>query len=376
MKIKTAIVFETSTDVPYKDSKPIKIVEADLQPPEKGEVLIKIKAAGLCHSDLSVVNGKRGRVLPIALGHEASGVVEVIGEGVENFEVGDHVVCTFVPSCDECEYCLNGRPALCQLGNKAGQEGTLISGKKKITYNGQEIAHHSGISAFSSHAVVSEKSIIKISKDIPFEVAAVSGCAIITGVGAALNSAKIAVGSKVGIIGLGGVGLSALLGSQVANAGEIVAIDINDTKLGIATDLGADKAFNITNEAHQKELEEQYTGKLDYAFETAGSNIAFESIYKLLKPGGTIVTTGLPDAKAQLNIPYLNLTFEEKNIKGSYIGSSVTKRDIPLYLSLYKKGKLPMNKLISDIINFEDINEGFDLLGMGTAKRIIVNMDL
>ncbi|PES95261.1 alcohol dehydrogenase [Priestia megaterium] len=376
MKIKTAIVFETSKDIPYRVSKPIKIVEADLQPPEKGEVLIKIKAAGLCHSDLSVINGKRGRVLPIALGHEASGVVEALGEDVENFEVGDHVVCTFVPSCGECEYCLNGRPALCQIGNKAGQEGTLISGKKKITYNGQEIAHHSGISAFSSHAIVSEKSIIKIPKDIPFEIAAVSGCAIITGVGAALNSAQIAVGSKVGIIGLGGVGLSALLGARVANAGEIIAIDINDPKLRIAKELGADKALNITNEAHQKELEEQFTGKLDYAIETAGSNIAFENIYKLLKPGGTIVTTGLPNAEAKLNIPYFNLTFEEKNIKGSYIGSAVTKRDIPLYLSLYKKGKLPMDKLISDVINFEDINEGFDLLRTGTAKRIIVNMDL
>ncbi|MGR7911429.1 zinc-binding dehydrogenase [Lysinibacillus capsici] len=376
MKIKSAMLFETTNEVPFEKSLPIKIVEAELKPPGYGEVLVKIKVAGLCHSDLSRITGKRKCVLPIALGHEASGIVEVVGEGVQEFEVGDHVVCTFVPSCGKCEFCIKGRPALCQLGNKAGTEGTLISGKKMITYKGMEVAHHSGISGFSSHVVVSEKSIIKIPKDIPFDVAAVSGCAIITGVGAALNSLQIKIGSKVGIIGLGGVGLSALLGTKVAGASEIIAIDINDTKLGIAKDLGADKSFNTMNKEHQKILEEEYKGVLDYAIETAGSNVAFENIYKLLKPGGTIVTTGLPDSEARLNIPYLDLTFEEKNIKGSYIGSSVIKRDIPLYLELFKKGLLPINKLISDVIKLEDINKGFDLLRTGTAKRIIIDMDL
>lgn len=374
MKIKSAIVFETSTDYPFEQSRPIKIVEAELLPPEKGQVVVKIKAAGLCHSDLSVITGKRKRVLPIALGHEASGVVVEVGEDVNEFSIGDHVVCTFVPSCGECEFCINGRSALCKLGNKAGQEGTLLSGKKMIRYDGQEIAHHTGISCFSSHVVVSEKSIVKIPKDIPFDIAAVSGCAVITGVGAALNTANIKIGSTVGIIGLGGVGLSALLGAQLAGAYEVIAIDINEPKLEIAKDLGADHAFNTMDAVSFKSLEDNYKGKLDYAIETAGSNIAFETIYNLLKPGGTIVTTSLPDAEARLNIPYLDLTFEEKVIKGSYIGSSVTKRDIPMYLELYQKGILPINKLISDVIKFEDINKGFDLLRTGTAKRIIIDM--
>lgn len=374
MKIKSAIVFEPESSTPYSVSRPVKVLDVDLQSPSKGEVLIKIEAAGLCHSDLSVINGKRRRVMPIALGHEASGVVVEIGEGVEEFDIGDHVVCSFVPTCGKCEYCIQGRPSLCKLGNKAGQEGTLISGQKKIRYDGTEIAHHSGISAFSTYAVVSESSIVKVPKDIPFEIAVVCGCAVITGVGAVLNTAKVKPGSKVGIIGLGGVGLSALLGAKVAGASDIVAIDIHDEKLVIAKDFGASIAINSTSSEGQQILQDSFVGTLDYVIETAGSNIAFELGYQLIKPGGTIVTTSLPPEDTHIRLPHFNLTFQEKTVKGSYIGSSIVKRDIPLYLELYKKGLLPIDKLVSNIISLEEINEGFDLLRTGIAKRIVVKM--
>lgn len=373
MKIKSAVLHESGAARPYAKTKPIQIENLELSGPEHGEVLVETRAASLCHSDLSVVNGSRPRPVPMALGHEASGVVKEIGEGIDDLEIGDHVVCVFVPSCGHCLPCSEGRPALCEAGAKANSDGTLLSGEIHLQRdNGEEINHHLGVSAFSERIVASRNSLVKVDKDIPFEKVALFGCAVITGVGAVVNTANIKFGSTVAVVGLGGVGLSALLGTIASGASRIIAVDINDDKLEKAKEFGATDVFNSGDENVIEDIRKATDGGVDYAFETAGAVPAIEVAYGITKRGGTTVTTGLPDPKQEFSFPYVTLTAEERTLKGSYIGSCVPKRDIPRFIDLYKQGKLPVDKLHTDTIELEDINEGFDKLGNGDALRIVV----
>ncbi|MBA3252855.1 MAG: alcohol dehydrogenase catalytic domain-containing protein, partial [Burkholderiaceae bacterium] len=201
MKIRAAVLETMDAVHPYETSRPLKIQELNLAPPGAAEILVRIRAAGLCHSDLSVINGDRPRPLPMALGHEAAGVVEQLGDGVHDLEVGDHVVLVFVPSCGHCNPCAEGRPALCEPGAAANGAGSLLSGARRITRNDQTIHHHLGCSAFATHAVVSRRSAIKIDRDLPFEHAALFGCAVLTGVGAVVNTAQVRAGTSVAVIG-------------------------------------------------------------------------------------------------------------------------------------------------------------------------------
>lgn len=374
MKVRTAVLREMGKQLPYAESKPIQIETLNLDPPGHGEVLIKIKAASLCHSDLSVVNGSRPRPLPMALGHEASGIVEQVGEGVDDLEVGDHIVCVFVPSCGHCLPCQEGRPALCEEGAKSNTEGTLLNGDIRLHNEEGKINHHLGVSAFSEYAVVSRNSLIKVDKDIPFEKVALFGCAVITGVGAVINTANIKLGSTVAVVGLGGVGLSALIGAIAAGAERIIAIDINDSKLEFAKELGATDTFNSTDMDVIEKVREATGGGVEYSFETAGAFPAMEVAYGITKRGGTTVTTGLPDPKHHFSFPYVSLTAEERTLKGSYVGGCVPKRDIPKFINLLKQGRLPVDKLMSDMIELDQINEGFDMLAKGESSRIIIKL--
>lgn len=376
MKVKSAVLREMGAPAPYAESKPIHIETLELDDPQQGEVLVQIKAASLCHSDLSVINGSRPRPLPMALGHEASGVVVKVGDGVKSLEPGDHVVCVFVPSCGQCLPCKEGRPALCEPGAESNTAGTLISGGIRLhSDENHDVHHHVGVSAFSEHIVVSENSLVKVDKDIPFEKLALFGCAVITGVGAVANTANIKLGSTVAVVGLGGVGLSALLGAISAGASRIVAIDINDSKLELAKELGATDVFNSKDEGAVALIREQTGGGCDYVFETAGAIPAMDVAYAITKRGGTTVTTGLPHPDHKFSFPYVTLTAEEKTLKGSYVGSSVPKRDVPHYIEMFKQGRLPVDRLIAKSITLDEINEGFDLLAQGDYSRIIVNMD-
>ncbi|MEK9198179.1 zinc-dependent alcohol dehydrogenase family protein [Ureibacillus sp. 179-F W5.1 NHS] len=375
MKIKSAILRSSGVAQPYTKSKPIQIETVELDPPEKGEVLVKIKAASLCHSDLSVINGSRPRPLPMALGHEASGIVEQVGEGVTNFSPGDKVICIFVPSCGHCIPCSEGRPALCEPGAAANGRGTLIGGGIRIHTETEDIAHHIGVSAFSEYVVVSENSLVKIEEDLPFEKLALFGCAVITGVGAVVNTANIKLGSTVAIVGLGGIGLSALIGAIASGAREIIAIDINENKLKQALKFGATAVFNSKDENISEKVKNYSNGGVDYAFETAGVVAAMDVAYAVTKRGGTTTTTGLPHPEHKFAFPYVSLTAEEKTIKGSYVGSCVPKRDIPRFIQMMKQGRLPVDRLVSNIISLEEINEGFDLLATGDSSRIIIKMD-
>jgi alcohol dehydrogenase len=374
MKVRTAVLREMGKKLPYAESKPIKIETLHLDSPGYGEVLIKIKAASLCHSDLSVVNGSRPRPLPMALGHEASGIVEQVGEGIDDLQVGDHIVCVFVPSCGHCLPCQEGRPALCEEGAKSNTAGTLLNGDIRLHNEEGKINHHLGVSAFSEYAVVSRNSLIKVDKDVPFEKVALFGCAVITGVGAVINTANIKLGSTVAVVGLGGVGLSALIGAIAAGAERIIAIDINDSKLEFAKELGATDTFNSRDKDVIEKVREATGGGVEYSFETAGAVPAMEVAYGITKRGGTTVTTGLPDPNHHFSFPYVSLTAEERTLKGSYVGSCVPKRDIPKFINLFKQGRLPVDKLMSDVIELDEINEGFDRLASGESTRVVIKI--
>lgn len=374
MKIRSAILRTSGATQPYAQSRPIHIEEIELDGPQEGEVLIQIKAASLCHSDLSVINGSRPRPLPMALGHEAAGVVKEVGPGVKNFKPGDKVICVFVPSCGQCIPCAEGRPALCEQGAKSNSDGTLLGGGQRLHAGSEIVNHHIGVSAFSEYAVVSQNSLVKVEEDFPFEKLALFGCAVITGVGAVVNTAKVQLGSTVAIVGLGGIGLSALLGAISAGAREIVAIDINRHKLEMAKELGATAVFNSKDADIVEQVKAYTNGGVDFAFETAGVVQAMDVAYAITKRGGTTTTTGLPHPEHKFSFPYVTLTAEEKTLKGSYLGSCVPKRDIPNYLHMMRIGKLPVDQLLSNMITLDEINEGFDLLATGDNSRIIIKM--
>jgi Zn-dependent alcohol dehydrogenase len=372
MKVRAAVLNAVGAALPYAQSRPLSIDEVELEPPGHGEVLVRVAAAGLCHSDLSVINGDRPRPVPMALGHEASGVVEEPGPGVEDLARGDHVVMVFVPSCGHCLPCSEGRPALCEPGAAANGKGTLLSGARRIKRKGLAINHHLGVSAFAEYATVSRRSLVKVDRELALDEAALFGCAVLTGVGAVVNTARVPAGSTVAVIGLGGVGLAALLGAIAAGASRVVAIDLADDKLEFAKQLGATDTFNAKTGDCAEAARAATSGGVEYAFELAGSVKAMELAYKITRRGGTTVTAGLPPPSANFSFPQVGLVAEERTIKGSYIGTCVPVRDLPRYVALYRQGRLPVNKLLTHRIELAAINEGFDRLHEGKAIRQVV----
>jgi alcohol dehydrogenase len=372
MKIRAAVLNHMGVKPPYAQTKPLSIQTVELDPPGRGEVLVKIGAAGLCHSDLSVINGDRPRPTPMALGHEAAGVIEALGEDVSDLAVGDHVVMVFMPSCGHCMPCAEGRPALCERGAVANGAGTLLSGARRLHCDGVDVNHHLGVSAFAEYAVMSRRSVIKIDPALPLHEAALFGCAVLTGVGAVVNTARLQPGQTAAVIGLGGVGLASVLGAVASGARQIVAIDLADDKLGLARQLGATDTVNARADDAAEQIRALSGGGVDVAFEMAGSARAMELAYKITRRGGMTVTAGLPPPTATLALPLVNLVAEERTVMGSYIGSCVPTRDIPRYVGLYQRGRLPVDRLMSGVLTLEEINEGFDRLHEGKAVRQVV----
>src|SRR5271166_7192096 len=267
MKIRAAILEETGREPPYATPRPLTIDEVELALPGRGEVLVKISAAGLCHSDLSVIAGNRPRPTPMALGHEAAGIVEECGAGIDDLKPGDHVVMVFVPSCGHCLPCAEGRPALCEPGAAANGAGTLLSGKRRLHCDGAEVNHHLGCSAFADHAVVSRRSLVKVDPALPLDEAALFGCAVLTGVGAVVNTARLQPGQTAAVIGLGGVGLASVLGAIASGAEKVVAIDLSDEKLGLARQLGATHTVNARDPDAAEQVRAASRGGVDVALE-------------------------------------------------------------------------------------------------------------
>jgi alcohol dehydrogenase len=372
MKTRAAVLRAVGADQPYAGSRPLGIEELELAPPGDGEVLVGVRAAGLCHSDLSVVNGSRPRPVPMALGHEAAGEVLEVGRGVTTVVPGDHVVMVFVPSCGACGPCQEGRPALCEPGAVANTAGTLLRGERRLTdADGAPVHHHLGCSAFAEHAVVSERSLVKIDRDLPWAQAALFGCAVLTGVGAVVNTAQVRLGQSVAVVGLGGVGLNALLAAVHSGARQVVAVDLHDDKLELARRLGATHTVRAGADA-AAEVRDLTEGGVDVAVELAGSVPAWETAYRATRRGGTTVTGGLPHPDAQWTVPPVHLVAEERTIKGSYIGSAVPARDIPRYVGLFRAGRLPVDALLGEQVALDDINVAFDHLESGHALRQVV----
>jgi Zn-dependent alcohol dehydrogenase len=372
MKTRAAVLHSMENPAPFAQSKPLKIEEIDLDAPGPGEVLVKMIAAGLCHSDLSVISGVRPRPVPMALGHEASAQVVQVGEGVSDLKAGDRVVLVFVPSCGHCMPCMEGRPALCEPGAESNGKGTLLSGERRLHLGAQAVNHHVGVSAFAEHAVVSRRSCVKLEQDIDPIEAALFGCAVLTGVGAVVNTAKVQPGQTAAVIGLGGVGLCALLGAVASGARDIVAVDLHDSKLEVARSLGATITVNARDPDAVAKVKDATRGGVDFAFEMAGVIQAMEMAYRMTRRGGTTVTGSLPHPQHNWPLQQVSLVAEERTVKGSYIGSCVPSRDVPRYIGLYMAGKLPVNKLMGERMKLDDINAAFDRLDAGESMRDLV----
>lgn len=375
MKIKAAVLEQIGRPSPYKDTRPLTVGEVDLAEPQTGEVLVRVAAAGLCHSDLSVINGDRPRPVPMVLGHEGAGVVQRVGAGVSDLSPGDHVVFVFVPSCGHCGPCQSGRPALCEPGALANGRGELLGGGSRLSRNGQTVHHMTGVSSYASHAVLSRRSVVKIDREVPLNIAALMGCAVLTGAGAIFNTGAVAPGSQTAVVGLGGVGLAAVIGAAAAGAETIVAVDTLPAKLEMARSLGATHCFDATDPDVVGKIKEATRGGVDAALEFAGSARALETAFAFTRRGGTTITAGLPNPKAMLNISPLTLVAEERSLRGSYLGSGVPSRDIPRFLGLFKRGKLPVDKLLTHRITLDQVNEGFDRLHSGEAIRQVIEFE-
>lgn len=373
MKTRAAILAAVGLPRPYAQSRPLEIAEVELEGPGPGEVLLRMRAAGLCHSDLSVIDGNRPRPLPMVLGHEGAGIVEEIGAGVTDLCPGDHVVTAFVPSCGQCAPCTGGRPALCEPALEANTAGTLLGGHRRLRRGGAPLNHHLGVSAFAELATVSRRSLVRVDPALSFDEAAVFGCAVITGAGAVLNTADVPPGRSVAVVGLGGVGLAALLGARLREAAPLVAIDLAERKLALARELGATHTFDANDPECAARVREATRGGVDFAFEMAGSAKAMELAYRITRRGGTTVTAGLPHPQSQLAIPLVGLVAEERTVKGSYLGSCVPSRDIPRYIEWYRSGRMPVGRLLAERLPLEDINVAFDRLAAGETVRQIVS---
>ncbi len=372
MKMKAAILRTTSAQRPFSVSKPFSIEEVELDPPNRGEVLIKVKAVGLCHSDLVAITGERAKPMPIVIGHEAAGIVEEIGQDVQGFAVGDHVVPSYVASCGRCEMCSVGRPALCERATIANANAVLKDGTTRLRQGSTRIHHHSGVAGFAEYSVIPEEALVKIDKSVPFEHAALFGCGVVTGVGSVINTAQAKPGQFIAVVGLGGVGLSAVLAALAIGSGKVLALDLSEEKLAFARELGVHHALNAGDADVQAQISALTGGGVHIAIETAGSNRALQMAYDITRRGGTTVTAGMPGPEAEITLSHLKIAAEERSIKGSYMGSCVAKRDIPRYLNMFQNGSLPVDKLLSRLIGFDDLNAAMDRLADAKTVREVL----
>jgi len=376
MKVRAAVLRQIGLPAPYAQSRPLSIEEVDLADPGPGELRVKIHAAGLCHSDLSAINGDRPWPVPIVPGHEAAAEVVEVGSGVLDLKAGDHVVLVFRPSCGACPDCSVGRPALCGPGGESNAAGGLLGGYRRLSLvGGGTLHHHMGCAAFAEYATVSRRSVVPIDRDLPWTQAALFGCAVLTGAGAVFNTARIEAGSRTAVVGLGGVGFSSLLAAIAAGARDVIAIDVLPAKLERARELGATRVFDARDPEVVAQVKAATGGGVDYAFEMAGSVPALELAYRITRRGGTTVSAGLPNPAAIWPLQAVSMIAEERTIKGSYIGSCVPSRDVPRFVAMFRAGRLPVDLLLSETIGLEDLNSALDRLARGESIRQVIVMD-
>ncbi len=364
--MKAAVLYELKT--------PLKVEDVDLEPPKAGEVLVQIVANGVCHSDYSVIQGVLRSPLPVVIGHEGAGIVREVGPGVSLVRPGDHVVLSFAPYCGHCYYCSLGRPVLCDNMRLTMGRGTLLDGTTRLKKNGKTLYHMAGLSSFAEMAVVAETSCIKIPDEVPLDKACLVGCGVMTGVGAAINTAKVEPGSSVVVIGCGGVGLNVIQGCVLAGAGTIIAVDVLDRKLEYARQFGATHTINSSQEDPVGKVRELTEGRgADYAFEVIGLSQTIAQAYRCSRSGGTTVVVGAAAREDMVSLPAASF-LQEKTIKGSVYGSCRPRVDMPKLIDLYMKKRLKLDELVSRTYALEEINEAMAALERGEVARSVVVM--
>ncbi|GBD15084.1 S-(hydroxymethyl)glutathione dehydrogenase [bacterium HR25] len=364
MKVKAAVF--------YRPQQPLAVEELDLEEPRAGEVLVRVAACGVCHSDLHFLDGLVPLPSPCVLGHEAAGVVERVGEGVTYVQPGDHVILSFAPACGRCSYCEVGRPNLCTYGGRAMAAGTMLDGTTRLSRDGQPVYHEAAVAGFATHAVVPEASVVKIREDMPLDRAALIGCGVMTGVGAAINTAKVQPGSDVAVIGCGGVGLNVIQGAALAGAARIIAVDLLDHKLELARQFGATDTVNASREEPVTAVRRLSAGGVDYAFEVIGRPETIRQAFDMARRGGMAIVVGLSPSGSHVSLP-ANIFLMEKTITGSAYGGARPRVDMPRLVELYMAGKLKLDELISRVYPLERINEAFEALRQGEVARSVIS---
>jgi S-(hydroxymethyl)glutathione dehydrogenase/alcohol dehydrogenase len=353
---------------------PVVVEEIDVEFPRRGEVMVKLAACGICHSDLSATNGTIPMPAPLVLGHEGAGVVIAVGEGVREYALGDHVLSSFVSMCGHCRYCQTGRPQLCDQAAKAAI--SLPDGSVRTRDLAGEPLHvFSGCGVMAEYATLHVDNVVKIGTDVPLDRACLIGCGVMTGVGAAVNTARVEPGSIAVVFGCGGVGLNAIQGCRIAGAAMIVAVDLADAKLELARTFGATHVMNSATPELVKALRRLTGGGADYAFECVGKGEIVAQAYGVLAKGGKAVVVGVAAPRDMTTLRTASLTFEEKTLTGSYFGSARPRQDFPRLLALYREKRLKLDELITRRYRIDEAPQAFADLAEGRNARGVIVFD-
>ena len=365
MNINAAILWEQGA--------PLSVERAELEGPRAGEVLVEVKAAGVCHSDLHPARGDWPARTPLVLGHEGAGIVRETGEGVTLLSKGDHVVFCWAPPCGLCHFCLEGRPVLCDRLEKTTYRNRLPAGGTRLRSRGQEVAHFNGTACFADFAVVSEEGAIKVPSDVAFEALATIGCAVVTGVGAVMNAARVEAGTSVVVIGAGGVGLNVVQGARLAGCETIIALDTRSNPLNLAREFGATHTMEASAPEVSAKVRELTAGRgADYIFDTVGLPQTLTDALALARKGGAVVLTGLARTNTHAAFALFPFVMQEKRLIGSLYGSGQPLRDIPRLVHLHQQGKLKLHELASRIYGLEEVNDALSALASGEGARGII----
>ena len=351
----------------YGVNQPLQIEDVEVDAPGAGEVLVKTSASGVCHSDLHFMEGSYPTRTPIVLGHESAGVVEKVGAGVTNVKPGDRVVVAFVTSCGQCDNCVQGKPYLCNNSASLGRND-------RLKLNGEPMAQFANMSAFAEYQLVSKNACVPVPDDVPMEVACLVGCSVMTGVGAVTNTAKIAVGSTVAVIGAGGVGLNAIQGAALAGASRIIAVDLLENKLAAAKEFGATDVVDGSKDDAVQTVQQMTGGGVDFAFEAIGLAKTAEQAFGMVKRGGKAVVVGMIPVTQMVTVPGAAF-LGEKGIIGSFYGSTRQTHDMPWLMELYRQGRLKIDELITKRWKLDQINEAYDALKNGEVNRSVIIFD-
>ena len=369
-------MIKTRAAVAWGPGKPLRVEEVDLMPPQKGEVLVRIVATGVCHTDAYTLSGKdpEGK-FPAILGHEGGGIVEALGEGVTSVSIGDHVIPLYTPECGECNFCKSGKTNLCQAIRATQGQGLMPDGTTRFSKDGKPIYHYMGTSTFSEYTVIPEISLAKISKEAPLEKVCLLGCGVTTGMGAVANTAKVKAGDTVAIFGLGGIGLAVIIGAVKANAGRIIAIDTNPAKFEVARQLGATDVVNPTDHTGpiKDVIIEMSGGGVDFSFECIGNIDVMRSAFECCHKGwGESVIIGVAGAGEEIcTRPFQLVT--GRVWRGSAFGGVKGRTELPGYVQRYLDGEYELDTFITHTFGLDDINKAFDLMHAGESIRTVIN---